>query len=105
VIAVAAGTVVFSGRVAGRGVVSVAHAGGLRSTYQPLEDLPARGPVRAGGPLGSLAAEASHCAPAACLHLGAVRTGTPLDAYLDPLTLLRPRPAPVLLPAPPPPSG
>src|SRR5690349_22598605 len=34
--AAGAGTIVFSGRVAGRGVVSVAHPGGLRTTYEPV---------------------------------------------------------------------
>src|SRR5947209_1444726 len=33
--AAGAGTVSFAGRVAGRGVVSVAHPGGLRTTYEP----------------------------------------------------------------------
>src|ERR1700750_2496464 len=31
-----AGTVVFAGTSAGRGVVSVAHPGGLRTTYEPV---------------------------------------------------------------------
>src|ERR1700759_5264254 len=30
------GTVTYSGRVAGIGVVSIAHPGGLRTTYEPL---------------------------------------------------------------------
>jgi hypothetical protein len=34
--ATGAGTVTFAGLVAGRGVVSVTHPGGLRSTYEPV---------------------------------------------------------------------
>src|SRR5688500_11978557 len=34
--AAGAGTIVFAGQVAGRGVVSVAHSGGLRTTYEPV---------------------------------------------------------------------
>jgi murein DD-endopeptidase MepM/ murein hydrolase activator NlpD len=36
VLAAGAGTVVFAGTVAGRGVVSVDHSGGLRTTYEPV---------------------------------------------------------------------
>ncbi|HKR50236.1 MAG TPA: M23 family metallopeptidase, partial [Pseudonocardiaceae bacterium] len=36
VLAAGAGTVVFAGTVAGRGVVSVDHPGGLRTTYEPV---------------------------------------------------------------------
>jgi murein DD-endopeptidase MepM/ murein hydrolase activator NlpD len=99
VLAAGAGTVSFAGRVAGRGVVTVTHDHGLRTTYEPVDAAVARGdPVQAGAVLGSLAAGASHCAPAACLHLGALWG----DVYVDPLALVRERPYPVLLPAPPP---
>jgi hypothetical protein len=33
--AAGAGTIAFAGRIAGRGVVSVAHSNGLRTTYEP----------------------------------------------------------------------
>src|SRR5918997_1221263 len=36
VLAAGAGTVVFAGTVASRGVVSVDHSGGLRTTYEPV---------------------------------------------------------------------
>jgi murein DD-endopeptidase MepM/ murein hydrolase activator NlpD len=82
-----AGTVVFAGLLAGRGVVSVRHAGGLRTTYEPVEietTLQVGVPVNAGEPIGTLAAGHPGCAPAACLHWG-LRRG---DRYLDPLILV-----------------
>jgi murein DD-endopeptidase MepM/ murein hydrolase activator NlpD len=85
VFAAGPGTVVFAGRVAGRGVVSVAHAGGLRSTYEPVIALVAAGdPVAAGEALGTLEAGHPGCPVAACLHWGARRGA----AYVDPLALL-----------------
>ncbi len=89
------GVVAFAGVVAGRGVVSVVHQGGLRTTYEPVRaSVDVGSPVRPGTPVGELEATGSHCAPASCLHWG-LRRG---PAYLDPLSLLgRPRP-PVLLP-------
>jgi murein DD-endopeptidase MepM/ murein hydrolase activator NlpD len=78
------GVVLFAGRIAGRGVVSVSHSGGLRTTYEPVEPRVATGQrLSAGHPLGVLAAGHPGCA-AACLHWG-LRRG---EEYLDPLTLL-----------------
>ncbi|WP_328292058.1 M23 family metallopeptidase [Kineococcus sp. NBC_00420] len=92
VVAVDGGTVTFAGSVAGREVVVVLHADGLRTTYEPLAPLVSSGDgVRAGQPLGTLSGPA-HCATD-CLHLG-LRDG---DRYLDPLGRLRAA-APVLLP-------
>lgn len=83
--ATGSGTVVFAGTVAGRGVISVAHAEGLRSTYEPVTASVAVGDrVRAGDPLGVLTAGHAGCPVSACLHWG-VRRGRD---YLDPLTLL-----------------
>jgi murein DD-endopeptidase MepM/ murein hydrolase activator NlpD len=83
--AAGAGRVVFSGVVAGRGVVSVAHGGGLRTTYEPVTSSVAVGDlVAAGEPLGSLAAGHPGCPEPACLHWG-LRRGS---VYLDPLLLL-----------------
>lgn len=81
-----AGTIVFAGTVAGRGVVSVAHPGGLRTTYEPVTaaDLHPGDAVAAGDALGTLEAAHPGCPVAACLHWG-LRQGT---EYLDPLTLL-----------------
>lgn len=95
--AVEAGTVRFSGMVAGRGVVSVAHADGLISTYEPVHGSLERGAaVEAGTVLGRVedGAELSHCPEVACLHLGARRG----EDYLDPMLLLGVRRPSVLLP-------
>jgi murein DD-endopeptidase MepM/ murein hydrolase activator NlpD len=83
--AAAAGVVAFAGAVAGRGVVTVDHPGGLRTSYEPVTATVARGDqVGAGAVLGRLEAAASHCPPAACLHWGLRRGGT----YLDPRSML-----------------
>ena len=81
------GVVLFAGLVAGRPVVSVAHAGGLRTTYEPVA--PAVGAeqrISAGTVLGTLAPGHAGCPATACLHWGLLRGQT----YLDPLLLLRP---------------
>ena len=83
--AAGAGVVAFAGVVAGRGVVSVDHPGGLRTSYEPVAAAVGLGDlVGAGAVLGRLQAVASHCPPAACLHWGLRRGGT----YLDPRSLL-----------------
>lgn len=83
------GTVVFAGELAGRPVVSMAHPGGLRTSYEPV--IPAVRPgqlVAEGTPLGQLAAGHEDCPAPACLHWGAM-WGRAADAdYLDPLGLL-----------------
>lgn len=95
--AVESGTVRFSGEVAGRGVVSVRHADGLLSTYEPVRGvLEAGSAVRAGDVLGTVehGSDTSHCPGGGCLHLGARRG----EGYLDPLLLLGARGPSVLLP-------
>jgi murein DD-endopeptidase MepM/ murein hydrolase activator NlpD len=88
VLAAGAGVVVFAGMLAGRGVVSVDHPGGLRTTYEPLAvAVRAGAAVDRGAVLGRLAAGHPGCSAPACLHWG-LRRG---PAYLDPLSLLRPR--------------
>ncbi len=88
----AAGTVAVAGTVVDRGVVTIVHADGRRSTLEPVSPTVVVGQrVEPGESVGTLADERSHCAPA-CLHWG-VRQG--LD-YLDPLTLL-PGGGPVVL--------
>jgi murein DD-endopeptidase MepM/ murein hydrolase activator NlpD len=83
--AAGAGTVVYAGVLAGRGVVSVAHPGGLRTTYEPVTPTVAVGDVVAdGAELGTLEPGHPGCAAVACLHWG-LRRG---DVYLDPLALL-----------------
>lgn len=85
VLAAGDGTVVFAGELAGRGVVSVLHANGLRTTYEPVTPQVAQGAVvRRGQVLGELQAGHAGCPEAACLHWG-LRRG---DAYLDPLRLI-----------------
>ncbi len=79
------GTVTFAGRLAGRGVVVVSHAGGLRSTFEPVDATVVRGAgVNVGDSVGTLSATAGHCAPVACLHWGVLRGRT----YLDPLSFV-----------------
>ncbi|MGW9193384.1 murein hydrolase activator EnvC family protein [Micromonospora chersina] len=97
----AAGVVLFAGTVAGRPVVTVGHADGLRTTYEPVRPGPAAGArVAAGTPIGLLTAGHPGCAAAACLHWG-LRRG---EEYLDPLALLGLGPV-RLLPLDPPPAG
>jgi len=79
----AAGTVTFTGVIAGRGVVVVSH-GELRTTYEPVAGSVTVGaPVEAGDVLGTLQSFAYHCS-APCLHWGAIRGET----YLDPTSLV-----------------
>lgn len=86
------GVVTHVGVVAGRGTVSVTHAGGLRSTYEPVTGTATTGAtVLRGQVLGTVAGR-THCG-GSCLHLGALR-GT---AYVDPRPLLGSGPV-VLLP-------
>jgi murein DD-endopeptidase MepM/ murein hydrolase activator NlpD len=87
VLSAGAGVVVFAGMVAGRPVVSVDHAGGLRTTYEPVSPSVGAGQVVArGSPLGTLVAGHAGCPVAACLHWGLKRG----EVYLDPLLLLAP---------------
>lgn len=96
VLAAEEGVVVHAGPLAGRGVVSVLHQDGLRTTYEPVAPTVAVGAVVArGAVLGALQAGHTGC-PATCLHWGVRRDR--LD-YLDPLVLLRP-PHVRLLPVP-----
>lgn len=89
VYAAQAGTVVFAGELAGRPLVSVAHPGGLRTTYEPVTPTVRRGQVvAAGSPLGELRAGHPGCGPAACLHWGAMWGPASRADYVDPLGLL-----------------
>lgn len=85
VVAAGDGVVTFAGAVAGRPVLTVTHAAGLRTTYEPVHsDVEVGTPVRAGVPVGRLRAGHPGCRAPACLHWG-LRRG---DIYLDPLALL-----------------
>ena len=83
-----AGEVVFAGKLAGRGVITVSH-GETRTTYEPVNATVTVGArLSRGAPIGRLQAAASHCSPAACLHWGWLRG----EVYLDPLDLIGARP-------------
>jgi murein DD-endopeptidase MepM/ murein hydrolase activator NlpD len=86
VLAAGDGVVVFAGSLAGRGVVSIDHGGGLRTTYEPLTVVVSAGRrVERGTVIGQLAPGHEGCVKApACLHWGARRG----REYLDPLGLL-----------------
>jgi len=89
--AAGAGTVLFAGPVAGRGVVSVGHPGGLRTTYEPVDPMVTPGTrVQPGDEVGRLAT-GGHCEDA-CLHWGARRGAR----YVDPLRLVRSGPVRLL---------
>ncbi|WP_459802357.1 M23 family metallopeptidase [Herbidospora sp. RD11066] len=84
VMAAGDGVVTVARRVAGRGVVTVAHAGGLRTTYLPVDASVAEGQrVRKGDVLGTVSGPDEHC-PQTCLHWGLLSG----NLYLDPLHLL-----------------
>ena len=94
-LAPADGVVAFAGVVVDRGVLVIAHAGGLRTSYEPVSpDVSPGERVVAGQQVATLGPGQGHCTPQSCLHWG-LRHGT---TYLDPLrTVMRPDP-PVLLP-------
>ncbi len=81
-----AGVVSFAGLVAGRGVVVIVHADGIRTEYEPVAWTVSRGTTVARGQLiGTVSGGHASCAPNSCLHWGARRG----EEYLDPLSLLR----------------
>lgn len=83
------GTVVFAGELAGRPVVSIAHPGGLRTSYEPVHALVRPGTlVIAGTSLGELIAGHAGCPASACLHWGAMWGPASRADYLNPLGLL-----------------
>ena len=92
VLAAGPGVVAQAGTLAGRGVVSVVHPGGLRTTYEPVTAAVVVGtPVARGTVLGTLDAGHPGCPASACLHWG-LRWRTAADVrreqYLDPLLLV-----------------
>lgn len=85
VLAAGNGVVVFAGMVAGRPVVSIDHAGGLRTTYEPVRPSVGAGQqVTRGSSIGALTPGHAGCPAEACLHWG-LRRG---ETYLDPMQLL-----------------
>lgn len=76
------GVVHFAGVVVDRPVISIRHAGGVISSFEPVEPLVSTGDrVRRGDVIGILLP--GHCA-SPCLHLGARVDGE----YVNPLLLL-----------------
>lgn len=82
IFAPADGSVIFAGDLAGRGVVSIMHSGGLRSTYEPVTPLVEAGQsVARGDPIATV--DPGHYPGS--LHWGA-RYGQ--NEYVNPLRLL-----------------
>lgn len=82
-------TVVFAGLLAGRPVVSLAHSGGLHTSYEPVRARVRAGQTVASGTvIGELAAGHAGCPAAACLHWGAMWGSASRADYIDPLGLL-----------------
>jgi murein DD-endopeptidase MepM/ murein hydrolase activator NlpD len=89
VYAAAAGTVVFAGELAGRPLVSIAHPGGLRTSYEPVKPSVRVGQVVGeGAVIGELQPGHAGCPAAACLHWGAMWGPAARADYVDPLGLL-----------------
>lgn len=82
-------TVVFTGLSGGRPVVSLAHPGGLRTSYEPVRATVRAGQhVAVGSVIGALEPGHPGCAAAACLHWGAYWGPSSRADYVDPLGLL-----------------
>lgn len=89
VLAAAGGTVVFAGELAGRSVVSIAHPGGLRTSYEPVRPTVVRGQrVGPESVIGVLEAGHPGCPRSACLHWGAMWGPASRADYVDPLALV-----------------
>ena len=89
----AAGIVAFSGQVAGRGILTMDHGGGLVTTLEPIaSDLIAGAAVARGAAVGTIGI-GGHAAPGV-LHFGVRLEGE----YINPLLLLGGVPRAVLLP-------
>jgi murein DD-endopeptidase MepM/ murein hydrolase activator NlpD len=87
------GVVHFAGFVVDRPVLSVQHAGGVLSSFEPVSTpLHAGDVVHRGDVIGVVLA--GHCDPGPCLHLGARVDG----AYVNPLLFLGGVPPAVLYP-------
>lgn len=87
IVAAGSGRVVFAGNLAGRGVISIEHAPGVRTTYEPVRFVVEAGQyVALGAVIATFAPDRRH---PNSLHWG-LRIG---NGYSDPLTLLRGRPS------------
>lgn len=90
IVAPASGIIAYVGSIDGVPIVSIDHANGIRTTYQPIDAALKQGEyVKQGDLIGYLSSGDAqvlyHCAPNSCLHWGA-RTGP--ETYIDPLSLL-----------------
>lgn len=83
VLAAAAGRVSFAGSVAGRGVLTIEHGGGLSTTYEPVTARVVAGTTVAVGDVVGVVSTGSHCG-GRCLHWG-LRDG---ETYLNPVLLI-----------------
>lgn len=82
-------TVVFAGMLAGRPLVSLAHQGGLHTTYEPVRPTVRVGQlVEAGAGIGQLLPGHDGCAIEACLHWGAMWGSAANADHVDPLGLV-----------------
>lgn len=82
-------TVVYAGTLAGRPLVSLAHPGGLHTSYEPVRAAVKLGQhVTTGAVIGELLAGHSGCPVAACLHWGAMWGPASRADYIDPQGLL-----------------
>lgn len=89
VYAAGGGTVVFAGELAGRSLVSIAHPGGLRTSYEPVHPAVRPGQtVTSQTVIGELEPGHLGCAAPACLHWGAMWGPAARADYVDPLGLL-----------------
>ena len=89
VYAAGSGTVVFAGELAGRPLVSIAHPGGLRTSYEPVRPAVRPGQaVTAQAVIGELMPGHAGCAAPACLHWGAMWGPAARADYINPLGLL-----------------
>jgi murein DD-endopeptidase MepM/ murein hydrolase activator NlpD len=89
VYAAGAAAVVYAGTLAGRQVVSLAHPGGLHTSYEPVRASVQVGQqLTAGTVIGQLLAGHPGCPVAACLHWGAMWGPAARADYVDPLGLL-----------------
>lgn len=84
IVSPASGTVLYVGTIVDRPVVSIMHAGGLRSTYEPVSALVTVGStVKAGTPIGTVSEDG------AGKHLG-LHWGARFEKedYIDPMRML-----------------
>ena len=90
--AIASGRVLFTGSIAGRGVISIVHPASLhelRSTYEPVSANVKTGDLVEAGQIIGTVSIGGHCSHR-CLHLGLKTMKSSGPQYLDPLSVLQP---------------